>query len=1642
MDSLSSKIGGGKRSAKELGQQLAQSARDGQTAFQKTGNVISAIFAPPKDWKTFGSYGIITKNNIDSYIPELNEASAGELLKEFQKQQAIINASPQTWDDYFKTRTGGKKWQIKFIQNTDLEKASAKDLMNANKAARDSILAHNQAIKAQTVAARAGKAALQGLATAGNMIIMMAAAKGIELLINWIDSLHTTLEEQREISQNLQSELTGIQSDISGVNSELEATASRMDELSKIKNPSFVEKEELQRLKEENEELQKRNTLLKDQEKEKKQEHADSVKEEFHKEYGEKVYEKIWSQDEIDALNAKKERYYELSGKYYTELTYDEQVELAELRPEIEKYSGPSPVSFEEHIGELINDYNRLLQKKRENGELLEDEEERLKDYRAELRDAAVDLDDYITRYDINDKTSKDWKKLYDDIYNSLYSAEYKTEQFNEIFGSLSDDVQNELKRMANDGSLAASDLTDDLVEQLEAAGITADEAVEQIYASFSISPDRRSGIFFQKILHSSDYAETKDRLLSLAKSGELTPETLSSTEEYARLLSDTKTSAEDAANQILDMLSAQEKLSAASKGLSSLSSAYEDFQSHGFVTASALEALPDVFKELEEYGQFESIASDPTKAAEEIQKAFDDIAAEYLLSQRSLSGLLTASEGEIQSYIANLKQMGYTNAEEIVAQALNLMNPQVPLVSEAEEEYYSMYLDYLQGKSEMDEDYLKDTSSKNGQLADALGSAYQTDYENWIDLLRRKAKSYNIFLNAVGGSYDESKSMIDNLKENGVPVTNPNIAAGNKARFAYYKDQKKFDNAKNAVNWALNAVQNGIDLSSYLPSSSNDTAAGAGAEAQKTAQTFDWTETLLSRLEKKITNLGKTVSAVWKKWSVRNRAVSEEMAAVAEQADAQRKAYETYMAKAAAVGLPEAYAELVRGGAIEISAVTDDGLAEQINEYQKWYDKALDCKDAVEDLKESLADLYSQAFDNVSAEFDRLLQEIEHKKSLLDEQISRTEEKGWLVSISYYKALAETEQANLKRLEEEKAALQSALQNAVANGAIEESSEEWYRMQGEINDVTLAIEEAKTAMISYGNSIREIEWKVFDLMQEKISRITSESDFLSELLSRDTLYDDDGRITDEGMSVMGLHGLNYNLYMEQSKKYAEEIAKLDEQLAKDPYNQELAARRQELLEQQQEMILAAEDEKQAIADMVKDGIELELSAMKKLIDTYTNALDAQKDLYDYQKKIAEQTEEIASLEKQITAYENDSSEEAKARLQKLKVSLEDARESLADAQYERYLSDQKQMLDELYNEYELALNSRLDEIDALMSEMIAEINRNAGVISATLSEKAEAVGITLSENMSGIWTAGAQNLCNVLILYGDRLNEGISSAATAVNNTLTAINTGIAEMIARLDRLADEAVSSLSGNQAADAGGSSGASSGGPSDSSSENPGGASSDSSSGAWGSWFIPKEDCYPKDKLHIETSVVDRLKYHNFDSSFSACLSYYSAMGGSGAYTGSAEQNAWMLAQMKAHGYKNGAYRLGRNELAWTQENGKPEAIIRPGDGAILTPLAKGDSVLNAEATETLFRFANRPADFIHSSIRTAMPVPVKTGSVSQTCRNSFEFSVNLPNVMNYSDFKYAMQHDRNFEKMVQAMTVGAASGGSALKKYRC
>ena len=270
----------------------------------------------------------------------------------------------------------------------------------------------------------------------------------------------------------------------------------------------------------------------------------------------------------------------------------------------------------------------------------------------------------------------------------------------------------------------------------------------------------------------------------------------------------------------------------------------------------------------------------------------------------------------------------------------------------------------------------------------------------------------------------------------------------------------------------------------------------------------------------------------------------------------------------------------------------------------------------------------------------------------MLEEYISQSEASGYIVSTKYYDALINVEKANIAKLEEEKNALLTSLEEAENSGTIKPDSEAWFEMVGQIDEVTIAITEANTSLIEFNNSIREIEWSIFDMLQEQISQVASEADFLIELLSNDKLYDDRGQLTDEGMSTMGLHGMNYNVYMEQADKYAQEMLDINKEIANDPYNQELIKRRQELLELQQESILAAEGEKQAIVDMVEEGINLELEALHELIDSYTEALASQKDLYDYQRKIKDQVEEIAILEKQMSAYQGDDSEETRSKIQ------------------------------------------------------------------------------------------------------------------------------------------------------------------------------------------------------------------------------------------------------------------------------------------------------------------------------------------------------------------------------------------------------
>lgn len=823
--------------------------------------------------------------------------------------------------------------------------------------------------------------------------------------------------------------------------------------------------------------------------------------------------------------------------------------------------------------------------------------------------------------------------------------------------------------------------------------------------------------------------------------------------------------------------------------------------------------------------------------------------------------------------------------------------------------------------------------------------------------------------------------------------------------------------------------------------SSGGKSSSSSSSSSKDDKETFDWIEIAIDRLERAISRLDLKASSVYKSWGTRNSALKSQISEIGNEIDLQSKGYNRYIQQAKSVGLSADWAKKVREGKVDINTISDKNLQDKIKEYQEWYEKALDCKDAIEELKETQAELYKTAFDNVATKYEGILGVIDHEKSMLDEYISQSEAKGYITSANYYKAQISAEKKNIKELQNEKANLLTALQNGVNSGTIKQGSEAWYEMVNQIDDVTLSIEQANTTVLELNKSIREVDWQVFDLLQERISYITTEADFLINLMENDKLYDDKGQLTNEGKSTMGLHGVNYNVYMAQADKYAQEIAKIDKDLAKDPYNQDLAQRRQELLELQQEMILAAEDEKEAIRDMVKEGIELELDALQELIDKYTDALDRQKDLYDYQKKVAEQTKEIASIEKQMSAYEGDDSEETKAKIQKLKVSLEDAKSDLEDTQYDKYISDQKQLLDDLYNEYETILNQRLDNLDALITDMIGQINTNAGTISTTLSEKADSVGYTLSESMTTIWDTNSTKITTVLTTYGQNIQNGISSAATTVNSAIGMINTNLATMIGQLNTLANTKAQSAASSSAANS----------PQSKPATTPSKPST------------PSKPATPKTGSgNGKAEVGDKVKYNSgiyYEDSYGGGRHGSHNRGGSvyitkihkgspypyhistGKRLGSGDLGWLKLSQIS--GYATGVKNLPNSELAWTQEGNKEEYIIRKSDGAILTPIAKKGSVLNHEASGNIWNMANNPSDFIRDNLDlgagATQNIPNNGSSQNVYNQNLESVVFSFPNIKNYEQLLREMQKDKNFEKLILSMTIDRVAGKSSLSK---
>ena len=839
---------------------------------------------------------------------------------------------------------------------------------------------------------------------------------------------------------------------------------------------------------------------------------------------------------------------------------------------------------------------------------------------------------------------------------------------------------------------------------------------------------------------------------------------------------------------------------------------------------------------------------------------------------------------------------------------------------------------------------------------------------EKWISLkeswgFSANTKNYNSMNKNIQKQIDYINKQDEQLKLLQKTVT--------KGSEAWYEYNERIDSNKASL----------IELKQQMQENATAAAVLAKATADKKTEKYDSQDELYDAkidnatsaksknklIDKKISNINKTQKAYNTAVSTDNKNLKSAKKTISKfKSTKENKKILASIKKAAKSGKRISQSLLNKA-----SKLNDNGkLYNACVQYNAYLD-AKEADKATADLyketaKQDKATLAKEKFDNISSDYENKISSNEQKKTALNNKISLAQEQGKQISAAYYKSLISSEKGEKNKLIKERKDLQKSLNDAVIKGSIKKGSDEWHEMVSAINEVTNAIDESTQSIVEYQNALRQLKWDAFDKSMETVKRINSENDYYIDLMSHKDMTDKDtGNFTKYGTATIGLHKTNYDNYLAQADEYQREYNKIMRQIEKGELSlsdENVIQRLRDLQDAHRDAKKSAEDELQSIQDLVKQGYEAQTDALSELIDKYKKLKDSELEAYKYQKEIAEKTKTIASLQKQLTAYNGNDSEESRAQIQKLKVQLEEAKSDLKDTQYEKFISDTEDMLDDLMTDYQKFIdeklndtNTILDEIKTLLGSDIIETIK--GLDSNLTNDTKDQIGSSTTNGGDG-GQAAKDYVHNTVTNDQNKVNSktdtssydpakeadiakkknGIAQKKKAINGQRQSFQNQIKELESQLKQLYGE-LNSI------------------------ENK--------------YQFEKSSTKNKDKLQdLKNNYIEKKSglnamiqdvTHNKDmlQQFIADLDKQSA------------QLDKDLASI--NGYEKGSEHIDKRQLAWTQEN-KRELIYRAADGALLTELNPGDKVFTNEMTENLWELAKTNPSLLYSSTNFVPKLP--------------------------------------------------------------
>ncbi len=713
------------------------------------------------------------------------------------------------------------------------------------------------------------------------------------------------------------------------------------------------------------------------------------------------------------------------------------------------------------------------------------------------------------------------------------------------------------------------------------------------------------------------------------------------------------------------------------------------------------------------------------------------------------------------------------------------------------------------------------------------------------------------------------------------------------------------------------------------------------------------------------------------------------------------------------------------------------------------------------------IAEAYKAMFDNVQTEFENKISLISNNISDLDNEIKKVEASGRLVDASYYNHKISFENESLAKLKEEETSLVEQLKN------IQMFSPAWYECQDAIQSVQNAQADSLSKVKEYKDAINAIADTIQNDIVDAFHEVTDEAELLITLLGDDLSDEDTGALTKDGLAVLSLYVSQMNICKDAAESFHKEINSMQDALDSGTLSFidangiqreyasvfELKKAIKDFYSSYRDEIKHVYDYESKIVDMMIKKYQSELDYLKELIEKKKAELDAEKDLHDYAKSLKEQTDNINSLRKQIAALKGDTSKETESRIQKLQSQLKEAESSLEDQEYERFISDSKDMLDNLYSEYEKLVNDVMKDHDRLLREGLDLFAQTASDVQDVIKITAEEHGYEITAEMEKIIASieGMGHLDSYLGV-GGTVTQSLSDIVNEVHNAyvgITAEFQGLKDAIASIGYQGkydttdtdhtDYSINDSSSNTG-----------------SANNSGNTNSPSnidvsklpnmdSTGLATKRFIEdllrngtNADYDPK-----KASSLNKYIYGKYGSALTvdemAKLSEYLGFNYTSKQLATENPNhskrkMKMLEKLQAYGFSNGG--IVPDDALKVRDFGIQPASN--GDNRLVA-LKPKESVFNEKQTKMIQEYVNKGPDF--ESLRKLTPMLDKMMKMPEIEKNNTQtqtayfgdVSFNLPNVASYADFMNQAKKDPEFEKMIGCIIRHQLGFGSYLKK---